>query len=1116
MTIKVIPAGTGFERLTEAVTSEYSQLIDLVRQALRAKISSAPGNSDYYVDIRGIWPDRVVASMRGRLYAYAYAIAADNTVTVGEGQEVVASYQPVSEPVREAVQHQASAHTSVFREAADGSIGVTIIRAGRSINGAYYPDATLREAVASFEGVRVFVKSDEEHEKGRGKAVEKLIGGIYNVRFTEGKGADSGALTGTFKPLDLKDPAVVKMTEAVKRGMQNLLGLSIDAVARTKKRQQGRETLREAVQFVKVHSVDLIVEPGAGGGLDRLTEAAATDPSETNEGNAMPLWKQRMLEAIKAKDPKKHATIDAEKIGDDELVNLHESVCGSLVLAAGTERVTEAARSDHADDAPVTRAELQMLTVRQQAGSKILGSKLPQIAKDKLVNHFGGLERFTEAQVDKAIRVGPTFATATLIDQTPQRLYVRSEALAGTRLYWVPVSPGNWYAASGDTRFNSDTGMSGLALEFFDGAGLSLGATSNLRPAGHDFLSSQERRNELAVEATAPNGAVVASVAFVWSGYTPGGMLGLRYTKAEQGRFPVTPYTSETSDRGAVAAVRQEAAARASAIEAEAVARTTLAVRMNGVQASIEQEAAVRADETGKLSAKWGLKVVAGNKTAGILLNNDGQDSDLVVLVDRFAISTIDAKGAIKYPFVVGAVAGVAGVSTVGIDGNLVVDGTITARAINVNQLSAITSRLGYVTAGRVDIAGDGVGGCPALLRGLRHGEPGHRLHRGRWGQPGRAPGADHLQLGSGGGASRPLLGASRSHLFGRSATLAFSSGDGMPRFRCLFDVDTDLVLPDGAPEMRFEGRSFLTRLSNAPRAADGHVHSLQAVVIGPSESMIDSMLDLRAALAEQLDLLAFSTKTRFKIIGCRSVIQWDDGLKQREIFLIHYSDPRRPPAPELHAELAATVNTFLSVETSSRVGAAIRAFRYGCIAPSPEEQVASFFRSVELIAEEKSEAQEVVIVCPKCRTGLCCTACGQPAMRKPMAKQAIEELIEGITGRSDPKLNKMLFGFRNGLTHGRRTQSIEKQFKAPINQCVETLASFAWTAISSELGPKCPTWDNLFFATYGSVVVPTLLARAVGVMTQGSDGLVPRDDEIPTATTTLITSFDAPMPENG
>ena len=35
MPIKLIPAGTGYARLTEAVTTEYGQLIDLVRQAVR-------------------------------------------------------------------------------------------------------------------------------------------------------------------------------------------------------------------------------------------------------------------------------------------------------------------------------------------------------------------------------------------------------------------------------------------------------------------------------------------------------------------------------------------------------------------------------------------------------------------------------------------------------------------------------------------------------------------------------------------------------------------------------------------------------------------------------------------------------------------------------------------------------------------------------------------------------------------------------------------------------------------------------------------------------------------------------------------------------------------------
>lgn len=412
MAVKLIPAGSGFARITEAVTTEYSQLIELVRQAVLAKVRLAGGvTSDYYVDVRGIWPDQVVVCLRGRLYAYPYTIDATNTVSVGDGQEVVASYQPVAggdpAPVRESVPaHGAGVigeALALLREAVDGSIQVTLLRAGQSLNGNYYPDAVLREAAPQFEGVRVFVKSDDEHTKGTGKDVRNLIGGVYGVRFIEGKGADQGALTGTFKPLDPKDAAVVKMTEAVKRGLAGLLGLSIDAVAQTKKRQQGREVLREAAKFIKVHSVDLIVEPGAGGGLDRLTEATATDISPNSpEGSTMPLWKKRLLEAIQAKDPAAHAKIDPATIGDDELVNLHESVCGSLVTPPGTSRMTEAAQQG--ENAPITRADLAMFQLRQTAVTRIGASKLPQPAKDRLATRFNTLERFTEAEIDSAIK----------------------------------------------------------------------------------------------------------------------------------------------------------------------------------------------------------------------------------------------------------------------------------------------------------------------------------------------------------------------------------------------------------------------------------------------------------------------------------------------------------------------------------------------------------------------------------------------------------------------------------------------------------------------------------------------------------------------------------------
>lgn len=408
--LKLIPAGTGYARLTEAVTTEYGQLIELVRQAVRDKLRLA-ANGDYYVDVRGIWPDRVVVQFKGRMYSYGYTVSSDNTVALAEAVEVVADYQPVGEATPASVAPavvgavREAQGDAAFREAKDGSIEVTLIRAGRSGNRNFYPDAALRESAPMFEGVRVFAKSDAEHIAGKGKDVRNLIGGIYGVRFVEGKGADSGSLVGTFRAINPSDPAVTKMVEAVKRDMQGLLGLSIDADARTRQRKVGAETLREAVRFTKVHSVDLIVEPGAGGGLDRLTEATADTPADTphqSEGTAMPLWKQRMLEAIKAKDPAQHAAINSDTISDDDLVRVHESVCGSLVPPAGTQRVTEA----QGDSTPLTRADLQVFELRGAARDRIAAAKLPQATKERLSEQIAnaGADRLTEAAVAELIK----------------------------------------------------------------------------------------------------------------------------------------------------------------------------------------------------------------------------------------------------------------------------------------------------------------------------------------------------------------------------------------------------------------------------------------------------------------------------------------------------------------------------------------------------------------------------------------------------------------------------------------------------------------------------------------------------------------------------------------
>ncbi|VTU32310.1 hypothetical protein H4CHR_02986 [Variovorax sp. PBS-H4] len=268
-----------------------------------------------------------------------------------------------------------------------------------------------------------------------------------------------------------------------------------------------------------------------------------------------------------------------------------------------------------------------------------------------------------------------------------------------------PVHPGDMFTGSGDAECLG-SGNYGLSIEYFDAGGNSLGSAANLLPGPHDFENTQDRRNDLSLEALAPPLAAEGAVVFRWNGFS-GTELGIRYVKAEHGGLPSTPYTSESSDRGAVAAVRQETLARASAIEAEATARLTLAATVNGNTAAISQEATVRATQTGQLFARWGVRMDVSGKISGFILNNNGSQSDAVFLVDRFAVAT-QAAGTTKYPFVVGSVAGAA---TVGIDGNLVVDGSIQARSIFVDRLSALVARLGYVTAGQIDINGDGAGG---------------------------------------------------------------------------------------------------------------------------------------------------------------------------------------------------------------------------------------------------------------------------------------------------------------------------------------------------------------------------------------------------------------------
>jgi hypothetical protein len=378
MLIKIPKQGlTGDVLMREAVT-EYKAVIDAVRAAICKKVY--PFNAERWISLEAVYADKAIYTAEdSKLYQFNYTIDGEMNVTLGDPVPVVEQFVPLKEA-------QAIIGDDVFLEAqgeaSSGKWLIRVIRAGLSGNNNYYSDAVLREAAPLFENARVFVKSDDEHIAGKGKDINKLVGRLTAPKFTEGKSADTGDITATFEFIEPDGVTATKVREAYSRGMKDLFGFSIDANAKAKNVKRGNITVREAVKFTKVLSVDLIVEPGAGGQLIRMVESQ--NQSHNQETDPM---KTRMLEAIKAKNPTAYALIDPETISDDALEAAYREAIKEPV-APGNDDVKE---------------QIRMVEARFNARTAIATSTLPQAAKDKLQADFDKRERFTEADVTAAL-----------------------------------------------------------------------------------------------------------------------------------------------------------------------------------------------------------------------------------------------------------------------------------------------------------------------------------------------------------------------------------------------------------------------------------------------------------------------------------------------------------------------------------------------------------------------------------------------------------------------------------------------------------------------------------------------------------------------------------------
>lgn len=267
----------------------------------------------------------------------------------------------------------------------------------RSKNGRLYACDALRDSVPMWEGVQVFDNhlTDEEFEKRAGmrSILAEGLGAIVSPAWD----AKGRKLTGVLKIAD--DKAARKLLNYHEAGILDTIGLSIDTIPQSATAivEGKRQPLIEG--FDKIFSVDLVAEPAAGGGFNRLI--AATQHQEAEMADLASLEARvAALESALASGSAEQVEETSEEVVA-EIEDVVEEVAatappeadpGQVAQAIATE--VQAVADEIAGEAPEELMEeserIAQLESRVMLNEKLASSKLPSDGQKIVKEAFAG------------------------------------------------------------------------------------------------------------------------------------------------------------------------------------------------------------------------------------------------------------------------------------------------------------------------------------------------------------------------------------------------------------------------------------------------------------------------------------------------------------------------------------------------------------------------------------------------------------------------------------------------------------------------------------------------------------------------------------------------------
>lgn len=350
-----------------------NEIRDLLERAITERLGP-----DKWCYIADFYSDRLIYESCDRYYQCSYAIV-DDVVTLGDAVEVdrKVEYEPIT--ATGAIMAAKAGDASGFKWE------VRVAAFGLDLNDNYWDKDVLTAAVGKFEGAKVFMLSEAQHQANPhrfGKPAGEMVGVL------QGAAAKSDGIYATLILLPTSTWLRDNLVGCKDLGLVFPLGLSVDVSGKLgSKMVSGRKV--PMMTSIHAATVDVVYDPVAKGEFLKMSAARQSDKTKEKTPMIKTLL-AGLARRNKAEADRIQAALDNSILTEDQAIEqvfAAVEVKNAETLQAGTE----------------TLNEMRLLACSATLSTTLAASKLPEPVQAKLRASFTGVV-FKDESLQAAIK----------------------------------------------------------------------------------------------------------------------------------------------------------------------------------------------------------------------------------------------------------------------------------------------------------------------------------------------------------------------------------------------------------------------------------------------------------------------------------------------------------------------------------------------------------------------------------------------------------------------------------------------------------------------------------------------------------------------------------------